>query len=564
MLDIRDTEGYVFDPTGVYGPKFHAYHDGELITPVGFPHADQLTYLESTATYTLFGGMRGSGKTLVAVWDALFLAYRVPGAGIIFFRRTLNELRHTVIAEFLTLPEELRGKFTDSLVSPRLVLKNGSVIHFASINTEDAASKYQGRQFLRIIFDEWAQLPWEWWSEVDGSRRWPYVTDPDGVPVFAQTKGLSNPGGPGSDELRYLFGADMPKQRPPRLEIEYDPNDYLFIKSDIDKNPVFAVGTPAGDAYRKNLKNKTPAIRAAWLEGRWDAGHEGMFFDIFEKNKVEIPHDRVLQLMAEQYWAPVMLGVDVGVVHSAVVLWNFVAELQTRDKGKRKFIITFDEMAIKGASERQFAGAILDHMREDDQLCSRISKIYMSPEAFGEASRTRARVVGDVLVAQQVVRPTQAKCEKWSRPNGLSMMYTLLAERSVLLDPLTDDRDPETGGFTGVACDWLISDRCKLLLAAIPWATGDKHVPGDIEKEGNAQQLDVLDAGRYFVFSHPINQTEKPASVQQDEEIRTLIKSPLMFTQRAYGEYLARLKQEQQGQVSKATQWTRDRHRERT
>src|ERR1035437_4993357 len=186
MKDVRQTEGWVLDPHGVYGPKFQIYHDGVKQTPDGFPHADQLAFLESKSVHTLFGGMRGSGKTFCAVHDALFLAYRVPGCEMIFFRKTLNELRHTVISMFLKFPEELRGKFTDSLVSPRLVLKNGSVIHFASVNTEEAASKYQGREFVRIYFDEWALLPWEWWSMIAGSARWPLSEDADGYPIFAQ------------------------------------------------------------------------------------------------------------------------------------------------------------------------------------------------------------------------------------------------------------------------------------------------------------------------------------------------------------------------------------------
>lgn len=558
VMDIRDTEGYILDPHGRYGPKFCAYYNGELITPPGFPHQRQLEYLESQTFYTLYAGMRGSGKTYVAVWDALFTAYRSPGSEQIFFRKTLNELQRTVVHEFLKLPEELRGHFTDSLVSPRLVLPNKSIIHFASVNTEEAAQKYQGRQFLRIIFDEWALLPYEWWTFIVGSARSIEDHDVEGFPLLAQVKGLSNPGGPGSDILRRFFGADCEKHKPKDLDIEYDPKEYTFVRSDLNDNPMFREGTPAGDAYRKNLRSKPPAIRAAWLEGKW-TGHDGMYFDIFSNDFVKVEHDKILRLIAQQYFVPVFLGIDVGTVHHTYVCWNTVVELPLANGKRHTFIVTFDELALKGLSERGIAGAILDHMKGSPIPHQRIKKIYLSPETFGEASRTRARVIGDVFVADNIVRPVPAKTEKNSRINGLRLMYTLLAERNPLLEPLTDDE-------TGFACDWLISDKCDQLLGALPWATSDKDKPGDIMSEGDMIQLDILDGARYAVYTHRLTMVEKDPADQQKDRLVSLAQanSPMTFSQRAYADYVNTLKDAQKTPMSRSGEWAKNRHRDRS
>lgn len=568
-MDIRDTEGFVLDPHGRFGPKFRIYYDGELVTPYdpeteeGFPHPRQLEYLESQTMYTMYAGMRGSGKTLVSVFDNLFASYQVPGCETIFFRKTLNELRHTVIKEFLDLPEELRGHFTDSLVSPRLVIPipgtgRESVIHFASINTYEAATKYQGRQFFRITVDEWGLLPYEWWAYVQGSLRSTVSKDREGYPVMAQMKGLSNPGGPGSDTLRRMFGADCEKHRPKDLDIEYDPKDYTFVRSNIDDNPMFREGTPAGDAYRKNLRSKPPALRAAWLEGKW-TGHEGMFFDKFDEDRTKVPHDIVLRLMGQQYFMPIFLGIDVGLVHHSYVALCTTVVLPVVGGGKKTFYLTFDEIATKGMSEHALAGHILDKLHEyGDSMIPRIRKIFLSPETFGEASRTRARIIGDVFAANQLVRPTKALSEKHVRENGLRSMYNLLSAENTMVEPITYDEH-------GKACDWLISDKCELLLAALPWATSDPDKPGDILKEGDSVMLDVLDGTRYGIYSHRVTEQERPLGERQKERLISLAQanSPLTFTQKAYAEYINELKQSQKPDTSRVGDWARRRHKER-
>ena len=552
---------YILDQAGDLGPKYRVYENRDgteaglrLMTPKGFPHARQLEYLESVSPYTFFAGQRGNGKTFCAVFDNLFRAYRVPGCQQIIFRRTMGELRRTIIAEFLKLPERLRGRFTDSAVSPRLQFDNGSVIHFASVNDEAAARKYLSGEFLTVTFDEWCEIPFKWWSFITGSARSTITHDWKGSPVIAQIKGLSNPGGVGADVLRHLFGADCPKACPKNLDILYDAGDYYFIPAILDDNPAYGPTTPAGKAYRKMLDAQPKAIRNAWKYGKW-TGFEGMYFDVYDKDITVIPRDKVLTLMARQWWMPVGLGIDVGTVHHAYVCWNTLVELPLQNGEKHIFVLTFRELLKKGLSERGLAGAVLDEMEGDDKLKKRISKIYLSPETFGEGSRTRARVIGDVFVADGVPRPIPSKTEKYSRPNGLRQMFTLLAERNVLLDGWTEGT---------VVPDWLISEDCVELLEALPWATSDPEHDGDIKKEGDDPKLDVLDGTRYFIYSNHIS-GEKPPSEVYKEKMELISQGGItpMKSMRLFVEHYRRMQElrtlgaKQQSQIA---QWSRSRH----
>jgi hypothetical protein len=548
---------FLLDAVGDFGPRYRAYANSKgqlkLLTPEGFPHPRQLEYIESTSPYTLWAGQRGSGKSFAAVWDNIFTAYRVPGCTQIIFRRTMGELRRTIIKEFIKLPEALRGRFTDSALSPRLELDNGSNIYFASVNTEDAARKFLSGEFLKITFDEWCEIPTKWWLFISGSARSTVTEDWKGAPIGAQVKGLSNPGGVGADTLRHLFGADCDKACPKNLDIIYDPADYLFIPSVLDDNPAYAADKPAGKAYRKMLSAQPKAIRNAWLYGHW-TGFEGMFFDAFDKDVTVIPHNKALSLMAKQSWMPVFLGTDVGVVHHCYTCWSTLVELPLEDGTKHIFILTFDELLLKGRSERALAGEILDKMRDDTKLKQRIRRIYLSPETFGESSRTRARVIGDEFVADGVVRPIPAKTEKFSRPNGLRLMYTLLAERRVLLDGWTESR---------VVCDWLISDNCEELLAALPWAISDPDHDGDIRKEGDAPQLDVLDGARYGLYSHHVA-GEKPAGEIYKDKMELIKQGGMMPSKsmQMFSEHVKRIKEIREGtsQQTQSAKWARERH----
>jgi len=555
-MSVKTNNQYVLDELGQHGPPYRIYkRDGSrltLITPQGFPHKRQIEYFQSKTPFTLWGGMRGSGKTFGAVFDNIFRAYNLPGSEQIIFRRTMGELRRTMVAEFLRLPEDLRGHFTDSQTSPRLEFDNGSKIHFASVNDETAARKYLSGQFVNITFDEWAELPFQWWMFITGSARTTTTHDSFGRPVIAQVRGLTNPGGVGADVLRHLFGADCEKSCPKHLEIVYDPDDYTFIVSDIEDNPAFKANTPAGKAYRKMLSNQPKAIREAWLYGRW-TGFEGMYFDCWDRDLVSTPHDVILRYMRQQYFQPVFIGIDWGQVHYAAVNWNTLFTLPLRDGTTKTFVVTFAEALFKGLSERALAEEIVDRTRTLlGEKLERISRIYLSPETFGQSIRSRARVMGDVFASHGIVRPIPAKAEKNSRQNGLRYMYSLLAERVNILDGWN-----EMGNATG----WIISDQCPDILGALPWAVSDPDKDGDIKKEGDAFQLDVLDALRYAVYSHFMAADKPPEDVYK-EKMQVMMQGGIAPSKslKLFCEHVARMRELKQQTESKFKQWQKRRH----
>src|SRR5208282_5094942 len=234
----------------------------------------------------------------------------------------------------------------------------------------------------------------------------------------------------------------------------YIPDDYLFIPSIMDDNPAYSAKTPAGRAYRKMLMAQPKAIRNAWLYGKW-TGFEGMYFDCFDKDITVIPHDLLLSLMEKQNWMPIFNGFDWGKVHHSYFCMNTLLELPLADGTRQMFIVTVDELLIKGLSERALAEEIIEELMSNERWNKRITKTFLSPETFGEGAHSRARNIGDVFVSHGIPRPIPAKGEKNSRANGLREMYNLLSDRPILLDGWTQDN---------MVCGWLISDRCVELL----------------------------------------------------------------------------------------------------
>lgn len=568
---------YFIDFNGTLGPRYRVYKETEtemcLITPLyedgtGFPTPKQTQYFDSQHQYTLFGGARGGGKSYAIVWDSIYTAYRVPGSRQMIFRRTMGELKKTIIDVFAQLPADLVGHYAGEQGNERQEFPNGSIIYFASAKDTDSASKYLSGEFIKITFDEWGEWDYETWMRISGSARTTKEYDIFGYPIIAQVKGCTNPGGMGADALNHLFGCETDKSAPKDLDIDYHSDDYIFIPAKVDDNPAYAAHRPAGKSYRKMLKNLPRGVRDAWLHGLW-SGFEGQYFDEWDKGLYSVVwHDWILRQMAKQYWQPIFLSIDWGQVHHAYCAWHTLLDLALKDGKKKTFLVTFDEYLVKGLSERALAEEIVDrsvlHLGAGKTQRT-INKIFLSPETFGESIRSRARNMGDVFAAAVLPRPQSANNE---RANGFRHMYTLLASRNQLLEsiPRTISRNTGTRFSSDEACDWLISERCTEAIEGLPWAMSDPKKDGDIQKEGTSPKLDVLDGLRYGAYSHYVSAPMAAEARRAEEEAKTpygpdgkrIFFQPQMHR---YAEYLTALKTAPKPAVYSSKLWSRARRK---
>lgn len=497
------------DFAGKYGTKWAVYDmdaSGKILKNIFIPHPKQITFFDTiyeSVSYILFGGGRGGGKTASLIWLAVFIAYLLPGSRVIIFRRTMGELKKTIIDGFLNLPKGIYLKCTEDCVT----YDNGSKTWFGSADDEKAVRKLLSGEYDGMIFDEWSEWPLSMWKFAAGSCRSTREKDVFNRPYAPKIWGGSNPGGVGGATLDCLFGCSgKQKQAPGEDPALYDPKEYRFIQSLVSDNPAYAETKPAGIAYRKMLNSQPRRIRAAWLEGRWD-GFEGQYFDCLDEERTRIDHDKYLQLIRKQHWAPRWISIDWGSVHHAYAAWHALLQI-----GKTDYVVTYHEYLTKGMGEAALAEEISDHTESMSDI-KHIQKIYLSPDCFGENTFSRAKKMGNVFVARGMKRPVPANND---RIDGWRVMHSLLEQKGQQVKIGGTDDSPATP-LSG----WLITDDCPNALESLPQAVCDPKKDGDVLKEGDAPHLDVNDGLRYGIASH-IQPVDRPFDDRLKEELSKL------------------------------------------
>lgn len=499
VLDFQNFRAFLVDDDGNFAG---------WVTPKGFPNPFQLRYLKSRKRYVFLYGTRGKGSTEAIIWDAIFTAHSIPASSQLVMRRTMPELEATIIERMKEIPEKIRGKYVAKSGALHFVFHNGSRVYFQAAREDKDAKKFLSRQIVKLHIDEWCDYDYSQWRQISGSVRTPVEKDKHGQTIVPQIKGGGNPVGIGSDQLNHLFGCDVPKA--PAIGDDpssYNPDEYEGIFASLNENPAYAPGTVQGDAYRSILQSAPPAIRIAWLEGRFGIG-EGSYFQNWVKELVEWPHDQGLKLMHAQRWQPIWIGIDIAgdTGHFFSVHWATFLELNLKAGGVVKVPYVYREWSSRGLGERALAAEIMDRTPQEEK--KRIDAVYLSPDAgFEDPILSRGARMGDVFVAQQVCRPRPAFN---SRIDGAALLYGALDERYILAS------DEEI-------CGLLIDDTvCPLLMRAIPAAMCDPKKQGDVLKT-SGQLDDVYDSGRYLIASRKANDPgDKPYDVRLREKLDSL------------------------------------------
>jgi hypothetical protein len=449
-------------------------------------------------------------------------------------RRTFPELDGSIISQFRKhiAPkwrdvEGFRYNQSEHIVS----WPNGSSTRFGYCQTINDVYQYQGDEFLFIGVDELTMFSYEMWSFLTTRNRCP-------IPgTFANMAGASNPGNIGHDWVKRLFVLHQPcLEMDPQEVQKYDPADYDFIPARVTDNPIYA-----NDAnYMKTLNALPGPLKRQFLEGDW-SDIIGQYFSEYDRESTYIEHNDFLRMWGAQYWQPIWISIDWGSTHHAYAAWHtFItlpvdyeqpalpeplgtkesrqalirAELQNPSNQfvapTRNVPFTFREFLTSGLGEEALAEEIVRRTPPPER--SRVSKVFLSPDAGFESELMRGVRIGNVFLQRQMV---QAMAAYNDRIDGWRLMHDKLRDRIVSRGMM----------YAG----WCVTSNCENLLEAIPWAVADPKKDGDIMKEGNSPLLDVLDGARYGIASYQWAE-DKPVSERRKELLAaTPVEGPFRF-----------------------------------
>lgn len=279
--------------------------------PVAFePNSDkQIWFLQAAEDEVLFGGGRGSGKSLCLIADPLRYI-ESPNFRAVIIRRTMPELRELIDRAknmYYAIVPSVQWKVKENLFQ----FPSGAKIEFGYLDSENDLEKYRGQEYTWIGIDEISQIPfYEWYYKLKASLR---TSDPT---LKTYLRATSNPTGVGIEWVKEYWHISEGK---PNTTIRESYNTQIgvitttkkWLHSTVYDNPDLIKANPQ---YVAQLMAAPPHLRKAWLDGDWDA-IEGAAFQEFDKSihvckPFPIPHD----------WTKVR-GADYGYKDGASCVW---------------------------------------------------------------------------------------------------------------------------------------------------------------------------------------------------------------------------------------------------
>ncbi len=233
------------------------------------PNRKQITFFESDAKYTAYGGARGGGKSWAMRTKLVLLALNYKGIQILLLRRTLGELRENHLFPLLKM---LAGIAVFVSTDKEFRFPNGSRIKLGYCDNENDVLQFQGQSYEVIGLEEATHFT---------EKQYTALTECNRISGSMEYKDFKprmyftcNPGGVGHDWVKRLF-----------IDKNYRTNensrDYFFIKSLVFDNHFLMEHNPE---YVDTLKALPEVRRRAMLYGDWNS-FEGAFFPEFDYEK---------------------------------------------------------------------------------------------------------------------------------------------------------------------------------------------------------------------------------------------------------------------------------------
>lgn len=235
----------------------------------------QTLFHQANCDEVLYGGAAGGGKSAAIVAEGITLALEYPGIPIDFFRRTIPELKGTILPEIYKQAGSYinAGFMTWHGQDRQFRLSNGSLLNLNYLDTDADIYRYQGREMPIILVDELTQFPQAWIEYLKTRNR----TSNPNYPVKFMAG--SNPGGVGHGWVKTRFIDVAPPETP------YTDNETgetrIYIPAKVDDHPL--------EAFRKSYTKKLnaitdPDLKRALRDGDWDV-FAGQVFTEWSRNK---------------------------------------------------------------------------------------------------------------------------------------------------------------------------------------------------------------------------------------------------------------------------------------
>ena len=484
--------------------------------------------------------------------EAIFHALEYPGSNSIILRKTIPDLKRTVIDKFVAdIPRwmyEFHNK-SDHIVffhpQPELDAHGKptgkmlqSKLYFGACEREADVGKYLSTEYVFIGFEELGEFGFAIWDAMAGRNRCPIAGS---RPCMA---GATNPMGIGWSWIKKLWVDKKPLMG--MDEDKYNGFDYEYFHSTVDDNPIYR----EDQEYIASLEKSPLRDKIRW--GKLES-ISGQYFDNWEVNR----HCRPASDFIFEDWQPVWCGYDYGFGHFACIVFMTKALLKPRWEGEKPKMVnvvikelwlheTTPEDQTKALissiprarKRKHVAGEVWEDAVEieDDEFGYRwkIDSIHFSWERFNRtvSNRTVADEVGDILSLAGLPRPTRSNTD---RVAGWQKIYSLL------------DSD-----------DLFVLDTCPALAEAIPLQVRDKVKLEDVEKpKGLSLNDDLADAFRYAVAGVLLDPEDKPDHIKKREKYAA-IKEPMARAASMYRDWnLEQAKERRPKKIITVPSWYR-------
>ena len=421
----------------------------------------QLEFIESTgkADEVLYGGAAGGGKSYGQLIDAFAYAMKYPKSKQLILRRTLPELRMSLIRVSRQLYPKEAASYKDTEKIWTFI--NGSIVEFGYCDSEGDVYRYQSAEYDVIRFDELTHFTEQMYlyliSRLRGASDYPRAM-----------KSSTNPGGIGHTWVKSRF-IDIGE---PHKIHKCGGTTRVFIPATVFENVKLMKNDPT---YVKRLENLNEKDKRQLLYGDWDT-NEGQYFSEWRRELHVIEPFEIPQSWTRYFCMDYGLDMLAG-------YWIAVDPFECA--------YVYREVYQSGLIISEAAKRILEAQRED------VPSMYIAPPDMWNRRQDTGKSVAEIFFEKDIplYKASNDRIQGW---------YNL----KEWLHPRPDE-------FGETKPKLKIFANCTEVIRTLPALCFDEHNPNDVGDKIH-EYTHAADALRYWAAARPMHYVAE--SIEEDFE----------------------------------------------